>query len=132
MGAAIRLVDEEPNGKIVRETILELAGETITARALIECRVQDEVARFNRERNATVFAGLVQPTETETVLNGYRLRKPRLIDPEEQCARAFQAFEANGFFMLADDRQIESLDEVILIRPNTKVSFVKLVPLVGG
>jgi hypothetical protein len=132
MGAALRLVDERPDGTVVRETVLELASERITAKELIERRVRAEVARFNAQLDETVFHGLVQPTETEAVLNGYRLRKPRLIDADEQCARAIQAFESNGFFMLADDRQVEALDEVIVVTPTGKVAFVKLVPLVGG
>jgi hypothetical protein len=79
-----------------------------------------------------VFNGLVQPSETETVLNGYRLQKRRTIDADEQCALGFRGFESNAFFMLADDRQIESLDEVLFVTPKTRVVFVKLVPLVGG
>jgi len=34
--------------------------------------------------------------------------------------------------VLVDDRQAESLDEDIVVKPETRVSFLKLVPLVGG
>jgi hypothetical protein len=34
--------------------------------------------------------------------------------------------------MLVDDRQVESLDEEITLQPNTRVSFLRLTPLVGG
>ena len=78
------------------------------------------------------FRGLVQPTEAEKVLNGYKLRERRKIDWEEQYARAVEAFERNGFFMLVDDRQVERLDEEIELKVATEVSFIKLVPLVGG
>ena len=61
-----------------------------------------------------------------------RLRKPREIDWKEQFKKACDAFTHNGFFILIDDRQAESLDEMIGLRHDTKVSFVKLVPLVGG
>ena len=47
-------------------------------------------------------------------------------------ARALEAFEANGFFLLVNDRQVESLDQVVPIQETTTVSFVKLVQLVGG
>jgi hypothetical protein len=132
MGAALKLVDEAPNGTVLREMVLELATERVTAREIIERRVREEVRRFNAERGTTVFSGLVQPTDTEAVLNGYRLRQHRTIDAEQQCALACRAFESNGFFMLADDHQIESLDEEIVVAPDSKISFVKLVPLVGG
>ena len=132
MGAALKIVDETPAGQVVRETTLVLASETITVRELIERRVRQEVDAFNSREAGEVFHGLVQPTDTEASLNGYRLRKPRLLDAEAQCAKALEAFEKNGFFMLADDRQVESLDEEIVVGPDVRVSFVKLVPLVGG
>jgi hypothetical protein len=44
---------------------------------------------------------------------------------------ALQAFERNGYFIIPGDRQVESLDEDIIIGPSTKVLFIKLVPLVG-
>jgi hypothetical protein len=39
---------------------------------------------------------------------------------------------ANGFLVLVDDHQIESLDEQVNLGIDTRVSFVKLVPLIGG
>ena len=39
---------------------------------------------------------------------------------------------AVSFFLLIADRQAESLDEVFEIDLDCEVSFVKLVPLVGG
>ena len=38
----------------------------------------------------------------------------------------------NGFFLLVDDRQIEDLDEEVVVTVESTISFVKLVPLVGG
>jgi hypothetical protein len=60
------------------------------------------------------------------------MRHRRPIDWEKQAAKAVEAFERNGFFSLVDDRQAESLDDTIQLTPTTTVSFVKLVPLVGG
>jgi hypothetical protein len=34
--------------------------------------------------------------------------------------------------LLVDDRQVDELEEEIEIRPDTTVTFLKLVPLVGG
>jgi hypothetical protein len=34
--------------------------------------------------------------------------------------------------MVVDDRQVEALEEEIRVRPETQVTFLKLVPLVGG
>ncbi len=49
-------------------------------------------------------------------------------DRVEQLA----AEEHTGFILLVDDRQVDSLDQVIEVSPATTATFIKLVPLVGG
>ncbi len=46
--------------------------------------------------------------------------------------RALEAFDRNGFFVLVGDKQAGSLDQEFEVKVATEVSFVKLVPLVGG
>ncbi|MGW1803203.1 hypothetical protein ACWCQN_47250 [Streptomyces sp. NPDC001984] len=74
----------------------------------------------------------VRPDDAETELNGYRLREPRRIDWERQAEIAERAFLANGFFMLAGDRQVEDLDEIVDLTVDPDLVFIKLVALVGG
>jgi hypothetical protein len=110
---------------------LDFLTETITVRELIRERVYEEVRRHNASM-PEVFRGLVQPTDEEVTLNGVRTRERPRVDWEKQFAIAVEAFQRNGFFILVDDRQVESLNETITLTPTTQVSFVKLVPLVGG
>jgi len=110
---------------------LAVAEERLTLRELIRARVTQEVAAYNAQQSE-YFHGLVQPSEAERTLNGYKLRQPRQLDPERQVATALAAFETNGFVILVDDRQMDSLDEPIELRPDLSVTFLKLVPLVGG
>ena len=128
--------DETPSGQSLHELSLEFLSERITVRELIRERVHHEVKEFNRRQNECVFRGLVQPTNAEQVLNGrhpeYRLKQHRAIDWEEQFARAVDGFGKNGFFVIIDDKQAESLDQEFVIGPATNVTFVKLIPLVGG
>jgi hypothetical protein len=49
-----------------------------------------------------------------------------------QHEKAIDAFEGNSFIVLVDDNQIERLDGEIALHPETSVTFLKLVPLVGG
>lgn len=128
--------DETAIGSVTNELTLDVLSESITVRELIRSRVYQEVQDYNlrqRQGNDATFRGLVTPTDAERALNGtVRLRKPREIDWKEQFDKAADAFTRNGFFILIDDRQAESLDETITLRHDTKLSFVKLVPLVGG
>jgi len=132
MSAWIRLIDETSTGKQLSELLLELESERVTARELIVRRVHEEVARHERATTTEVFHGLVQPTETEVTLNGYRFREPRRVDVQAQCQKALEAFDRNGFLLLVGERQVESLDEELLLTPETRVAFVRLLPLVGG
>lgn len=103
----------------------------VTPREIIRERVLAEV-RSHNEKRSDVFRGLVQPVGAERILNGYKMREWKKIDENEQYSKAIEAFARNGFVMLVDGLQIETLDEQIEIEPNMDVSFLKLVPLVGG
>jgi hypothetical protein len=123
--------DQNLSGATLHEFALELLTERITVRELIRSRVYQEVHDFNHLRPEH-FRGLVQPTDTESTLNGFKLRNRRPIDWKEQFNKAIEAFERNGVLILVDDRQVDSLDEEIVIRPDTRVSFLRLSLLVGG
>ena len=129
--ARLILLDETASGSIISRLELEITQETLTVRELIAQRVHDEVAAYN-ERQTGVFQGLVQPTDSERVLNGYKMRPAKLIDAEKQVYRALEAFQQNGFFLLVNERQVESLDELVWLGEGATASFVKLTPLVGG
>ncbi len=123
--------DETAVGKILNQISLEVASEMITVKELIMLRVNYEVEVYN-QKLPDYFSGLVQPTEAESVLNGYKMREKRKIDAEKQCFIALKAFQENGYFILIDNHQAETVDENILVASDTTISFVKLTPLVGG
>ena len=110
---------------------LDVLTERITVGDLIRARVYREVRDYNL-RQPEYFRGLVQPTDTERTLNGFKVRPGRIIDPEKQFERAIESFYRNGFLVLVNDRQVDELEEEIGIQPDTTVTFLKLVPLVGG
>jgi hypothetical protein len=128
---AVLMYDETPGYGRSPSVKLELASERTTVRALIESRVRREVEAINRAPGKE-FRTLVQPTDAERTLNGFKLRAPKPIDADAQCALALEAFRSNRFFLLVDDRQVEALEEEIVIGPDTEIGFFKLVPLVGG
>ncbi|PYC69787.1 hypothetical protein C7C46_27885 [Streptomyces tateyamensis] len=129
--AIVTFVDETTSGQRSDGWGLEIAEERLTVRELIRRRVFQEVAEYNA-RTPEVFQGLVQPQDTERVLNGYALRTPRRIDPEAQSELALQAFAGNGFLVLVGDRQVVDPDQEVDLVLGTVVTFLKLVPLVGG
>lgn len=136
MSVTVTIRDESATGEVYHEVPLEFPSERITVRDLIRERVYQEVQDFNRLQNEKVFRGLVQPSDTERVLNGnkpeYRLKQHRPIEWKPQYEQALQAFDKNGFLILVNDVQAESLDQEFELNNETQLSFVKLTMLVGG
>ena len=131
----ITIQDQTTAGKTTHELTLDILTETITVRELIRSRVYQEVQDYNLRQQKGAgdnFQGLVQPTGAEVALNGYKLKTPRQIDWKPQFEKACEAFERNAILVLVDDRQAESLDDELTLTARSTVSFLKLVPLVGG
>jgi len=131
MPTTLTVRDESTGGDTLHEFALEILTERLTARELIRSRVYQEVQDYNL-RQPEVFRGLVQPSDAEVALNGFRLKKPRTLDWKQQFEKALDAFEKNRVLILVDDKQVDSLDEEITVRPGGCVSFLRLTPLVGG
>ena len=131
--AAITLTikDETAAGKIINELKVSFASELTTIREIINTRVTAEVEQYNNKM-PEYFKGLVEPGDAERTLNGYKLKEKRKVDAEKQCLVALDAFQKNGFFILIDNIQSESLEQMVVINANTTISFIKLTPLVGG
>jgi len=118
-------------GKADYVITINLTARNLTARELIRERVKQEVEEFNKKQ-PELYNGLVQPTDTERTLNGFKFKTKRKLDWQEQFERAVEGFHRNAFILLVDDSQVEDLDQIIPIAPETSVTFIKLVPLVGG
>ena len=118
-------------GKTEHMFNVRVSADTISVRELIRRRVYQEVHEYNR-RKPEFFHLLVQPGEAERTRYGFRMARPRPIDPQEQFEKAIEGFERNGFVILVDGRQVEGLEAQFEARPETSVTFLKLVPLVGG
>jgi hypothetical protein len=127
----LAIVDRAPAGGRPDTWDLEIFEERLALRELIHRRVFQEVAEHNARRSGS-FRGLVRPSDTERKLNGVRTREFRPIDAEAQYLRVLEAFSRNGFVVLVDDRQVEDLDARVELRSGTEVTFLRLVPLVGG
>src|SRR5581483_4529944 len=131
MSTTLTVHDETASGQKTNTFTLDCLTERMTVRELVRARIYQEVQDYN-QKEPEYFRGLVEPTNAERVLNGYKLKARRKIDWEEQFQRSLEAFGRNGFFVLVGDRQAESLDQEFEVKADTEVSFVKLVPLVGG
>jgi hypothetical protein len=133
MQVALNITDEVmyDSAQANYSVTLNFPTNFVAIRELIEARVREEVKSYN-EKQPEIFNMLVQPSLAERVLNGFKFKEKKKINEREQYEKAIQAFDRNGFIILVDEIQVESLEQIIEIEPKTTVTFLKLVPLVGG
>lgn len=135
MSAILHIYDEMPGSKRTLAGTVTLSSERTTVREIIRRRVEEEVKEYNRWKEG-VFQGLVQPVQSERVVNGdmvhYELAEGLAIDAEEQIRVALESFEAKRYHMLFDDRQVEQLEDEVTLTGNNAATFVKMTALVGG
>jgi hypothetical protein len=110
---------------------LRLISERMTAKDLLERRISEDMAAESRD-NAE-HLNLIHPRNKETKLNGARTFGVATQDRlETRLSVAITALNKGTFIMLLDDRQVTSDDELVTLKENSAVTFIKLVPLVGG
>ena len=127
----VLVTDATTTGGNTARVLLKGVPPLLTLRDLIRFRVREEVAR-HYANPAPRFSGLVRPSDAEADLNGYMRPRSRRLDWEAQAETAIQTFERNGFFIFVGDRQVDDLDAELALADHDVVSFVRLVPLVGG
>jgi hypothetical protein len=131
MATTVTIRDEVLGGDASPAWELHVPAERLTVRELLRSRVYQEVQDYNQQCGQ-VFHGLVQPEEAEKTPNGWKMKKPRLLDWKQQFDRAIEAFESHRILILVNDQQAEALDEKFVIDSQMSVTFLRLTPLVGG
>jgi hypothetical protein len=122
--------DESTGSSATTARLLTLPTAKLTARELIRERVIHEVRRLN-DSPTEPYAGLVKLSDEELALNGCKQAR-RMLDPERQVTRAYESFRKNGFALLVDGTQVESLDQELDLSPSSQITFLRLFPLAGG
>lgn len=117
----LKIKDETFSKKIINEVDIDLETEIITIEDIIKLRIKKEI------ENNDLKSRLIDPEDIEKILNN-----TKKIDYNKQVEIALKAFGDNSYFILIDSIQAESLDQVVVINKDTKISFMKLTPLIGG
>jgi hypothetical protein len=131
MSTTLTIRDATLSGETLQQWSLDVLTERVTVRELIRSRVYQEVQDYNRRQPAR-FQGLIQPGDDERALNGPKPAGPRQIDWRRQFDRALTAFGKQQILIFVHDRQVEDLEEQIVITPGAEVSFLRLTMLTGG
>jgi hypothetical protein len=115
----------------------EDADSRLHLRDLITRVVLEEVDAFRQRQAQRRLLHVLTPEEiargTEegrVAMGGQHLEQE--VDPQAAVLTALQAFEDGLYFIFVDGQQRCALDEDLQLDPDSRVTFVRLVPLAGG
>ena len=139
----LTIIDERIGSSKEQVLTLDCLTEELSVRELIRQRVYQEVGDYNHklaeDARQPLPKLLVTPTEMEARLNAKPSKigpnpasRKKPVDWQQHYDLACRGFESNAFFILIGDRQAEDLDETFRVAVDAEITFVKLVPLVGG
>ena len=115
-------------------------GENITTGALIALVVRHEV-RADRERNAQrSLLRILSPADIQAGVAQGKLTMTRFDEEADQpetaednaVAVALQAYRDGLFYFFVDEQQLLDLDAPVPLRPDSTLTFLRLVALAGG
>jgi hypothetical protein len=116
----ITTIDENTAGDRLAGPTLTLSEPELTIRSLIEARIRYEFGLRAQDKasrplvNSSIGSGGTAPLA------------------ETQIEAAFRAFAEGRLIVLLRDHQATSLEERITLSEGDEVTFLRLVPLIGG
>lgn len=110
---------------------------TLPLSDIISLKVRAEVERELRERdaNAARSRSLRYLTDETLAWARGRAKKPRRlpdIDVRAEIDRALRAFHEQRYFVVVNGARISDLTARVELTPETKIQFIRLMPLAGG
>ena len=117
-------------GRATVPTLVALPERTLAARALIAEYVRAEVAQTEQRRTSSLALHymLADDLHREPLPSSSR----HALDAESEVRRAWQALAERRYMLVVDGVAVDDLDTLLTITERSRVSFVRLLPLVGG
>lgn len=121
----------------VRDVLIELTNDRTTARELIRRAVEEQIRLLGADvARRRVHRPYLLAEDVRVQAAGGVVRPPTappdLPDVTDAVTRAHRAFERNVFVVFVGGRQVDRLDEEIVLRPGEPVVFLRLTALAGG
>lgn len=142
-----RIVGAAYDEPMVPTVVLQLNDHSMTVSQLIRVTVSEQIARMladlgyeTQQIQRALDRQYLTPAEVahqagegkvslQTVLSS---RRPLGISKGSEIKKALAAFKAGVFMIVVDGHQAEHLDEVLVLKPDSKINFIRMMPLRGG
>jgi len=112
-------------------------GDGVRLRDVIEHVVRQEVYAFQKRQQARRFDRVL--TEAQVAKGAARGKVDpasknvvQPVDLDEATATALLAFEDGLYIVVIDEKERRSLDEQVLLRPDSRITFIRLTFLAGA
>ena len=118
-----------PQGQRLLHVDLALSASTLTVRELIAQKVAQEVAEVVAQQRPGLSGEYLNPEELIRATSLDALAPGTLA---EEIERAQQAFSERAYMVVIDEQPIWDSDAVVTLVPQSRIEFIKILPLVGG
>jgi hypothetical protein len=109
-----------------------------TLRQVIEHVVREEVAAFTKRQQDRVIYRTLTARQIEEAAQRGKIDSggsevpPQEVDTDAAVGTALQAFEDGLYLVVVDDQQGKALDQQVYLRPDSRITFIRLTLLAGG
>jgi hypothetical protein len=113
-------------------------GDRLTLRDLIARVVRAEVAAFKqRQQERQLFRALTEGEIAQKLLKGKvesggSEAGKQEVDEEQAVAVALEAFADGLYLVVVDDEEQRDLDREVYLKPDSRLTFIRLTMLAGG
>jgi hypothetical protein len=110
----------------------------VTLRRLIEHVVRKEVDAFRQRQRDRALLRVLSARQIEAAVDrgkvdpGGSEMEPQEIDPDAAVQTAIQAYEDGLYFVVIDGQQATEVDQQVFLRPDSRITFIRLMLLAGG
>jgi len=113
------------------------AGGRLTLRVLISLIVEAEVVAFRERQEERRFVQILSRSDIERGIMKGKIdmggnSEVQTVDTNDAIGTALLAFEDGLYYVFVDDVQRTELDEELPLKPESRVTFLRLVALAGG
>ncbi len=115
-------------GKAAAPAFLELAERTISVRSLIAEHVRAELARVEQRRTSSLALHYMLATDVREELAAVS----NTVDVHGEIQRAWDGLAQRRYVLVVDGHSIDELEMDVCLTERSLVTFVRLLPLVGG
>lgn len=116
----------------------ERGDSGITLREVLDKIVRAQVAAFKKRQQDRQFIRALTEQQIEQqaargkVEAGQSEIKPQEVDEDQAVGAALQAFEDGLYLVILDGDEQKQLDKQIYLKPDSKITFVRLTMLAGA